>query len=744
MADGITLPSDQDVTLPSDRPIGPEVGGSRAAWEGFKSGVTAGWSDKISGALAAMPTAGTDVDAGAMAFMTPEQHQERIKAVGEQAQKAEAETRMMREAAQRQHPYLFGAGELGGAALGMAAVPGGGLAEGATLLPRLGQAARIGAGYGALSGAAEGEREGGLLGAGIGVLGGGLMGAAGGAGGELVGTGLGALGRAAYDRYGRPIVGAVRGLLSPKEAEMRAAGALLRDFPQVTSGKALGLTPEEFAAARAAGEPTVVADMGGETTRALLRSAANSSPEARAELQSLAQERFATQADRAGSTIRGLMSGGVDLAKTKAQLEAEYDAERVGAYGRAYEAGDRPIWSPELERLTSAPSIQSALRGAINDWKDWQVRDGFGAMNPPVRVTPDGQLKFIGGQGLMPYPNIQLWDYAQRNISGLARAAGRAGNDSEASRLGGLAAQLRSALDKEVPEFGEARGVAANYFGGNNAIEAGQKAVNFKGDIRDLRRSVAELRPAERGIFQEAYLDGWAKKFENMPVSSDVTRPLLPPATMQRIEAVAGPEAASRLGAFVDRERVYDALRKALGNSTTARQIIEAGLAGGAAGAGLAEIMGRNPIEGFIGGAGTLGFKSAVPKLASVGFKSALGYVDRNTAKRVAELLTSSDAEPIMRGLREASKNARIGQALRDTANRLVSTVGTSRAPKLVPQIPGVGAAQQDQDSIPGPVQRKDGGRVIGQQRKPFHLPPNARFNPRDKQYYLPGKRPGQ
>jgi hypothetical protein len=38
------------------------------------------------------------------------------------------------------------------------------------------------------------------------------------------------------------------------------------------------------------------------------------------------------------------VTGGANALKTKAQLEAEYDLERIGAYSRAYEAGDQPIW----------------------------------------------------------------------------------------------------------------------------------------------------------------------------------------------------------------------------------------------------------------------------------------------------------------------------------------------------------------------------------------------------------------
>ena len=299
-----------------------------------------------------------------------------------------------------------------------------------------------------------------------------------------------------------------------------------------------------------------------------MRSAANTSPEGRAILNSAISDRFADQSDRAGSTIRGLVSGGANTAKTAAQLEAEYDAERGGAYTAAYNAGDRPIWSPELERLTSSPSVTGALRGAVNRWKDFQVKDGFGGMNPPVNVTPDGQLKFLPGQGMLPYPNIQLWDYAARNLAGMASQAARAGNKTDAGLYGGLEQQLKAELDKQVPEFGAARGVAAKFFGGNNAIEAGQKAVNFKGDISELTQAMAGMKPAEREMFQEAYADQMARNVEDTSDRQDITgRILNSPQARMRFQAVMGPGAAQTMDAFLSREKIYDAARKALGNS---------------------------------------------------------------------------------------------------------------------------------------------------------------------------------
>ena len=50
--------------------------------------------------------------------------------------------------------------------------------------------------------------------------------------------------------------------------------------------------------------------------------------------------------------------------------------------------------------------IQDALNGAMSKWKNYAVRDGFGAMNPPLRVHNGASssrraVEWDGGYNLM-------------------------------------------------------------------------------------------------------------------------------------------------------------------------------------------------------------------------------------------------------------------------------------------------------------------------------------------------------
>ena len=287
----------------------------------------------------------------------------------------------------------------------------------------------------------------------------------------------------------------------------------------------MGLTPSEWLSAKQAGEPVMLADMGGETGRALLRSAANTSPEGRAVISSAVQDRFEGQGERAAAAIRGLVPG-ADAFKTSEQLLSDYNKGRGPVYKAAYQAGDKPIWSPELERLATIPAVQTAMKSAITTGANRAGAEGYGGFNPGVIVTPDGRIAFQRGpKGIPVYPNLQYWDYAYRDLRDAAGTAFRAGEKDHGSALASLANSMRNELDNIVPQYGNARGFAAKYFGGDNALEAGANAVKFKGDPRELQAIVAKIKnPSDRELFTEGYVSELANRMENVPDRNDITK----------------------------------------------------------------------------------------------------------------------------------------------------------------------------------------------------------------------------
>ena len=662
----------------------PKTGTMESVGEGYLAGASANFRDEIYGASEAsgLPhwLGGFRAPVGA-ARLAYEGMTEPGAATAAYT-KGRDEIRERQKTMQAEHPTAYGAGELGGAVAGTALAPGG---RAATMGARMGEAALTGAGYGALSGAGAGEdATGRALGAGVGAV----TGGAGAAAAVPVGAAL----RKGVETVASPIVSTVRGWVNPEgEAAGRVVGGLMRDKPQIDSGKALGMTPKQFAAAKQAGEPVMLADLGSATTKATMRSAANTSPEARDVIESAVGERFKGQNVRASASVRDLVAGKADAYRSRQKLEAQYDAERGKAYAAAYSDGDRPINSPKLQQLMSSRAVQSAMRDAAERGNDRAVAEGHGGFNSPIEITPDGRMKWRTGKGGIPtYPNLQFWDYTKRGIDDMASAAVGARRNDEGRVLALTAQQLRDELDNLVPKYADARGVATKFFGGEKASEAGAKAVNFAGDVRELQDQLRKMKPAELELFREGHADALANKLSATSDRVNITGKLFEsPQARARIEAIHGPTGTKALEALIWRENIFHAAKEALGNSTTARQLIESGLAGGAAGAYFGNRE-SSPIAGaFAGaGAGLVAGKTGAYQIGKTAGQHLIGYVDKDVAKRVAELLTSNDPKKLMAGVEMVAHDAKIMDGLRAVGDKLSRGVGSGAgAPRRPLQI---------------------------------------------------------
>jgi len=680
-------------------PTTPDAGKLSAAWQGAKQGATFGFGDEMAGVRAAapdwvpesigpLPVPGRDIAGAArlglnaITGMDP-------NATKQYEEARDAERRAL-ASAKENHPWITAGSEMAGSIPAMAAQPELGAAK--FLAPAAGKIARFGAGaldsafsgglYGAASGAGEGEgivdrAVKGATGLVSGILGGGLA--------HTIGTGIGA----AAEKYGAPVVNTVRGWMNPEgEAARRLGSALMDDQKMIQAGTAKGMPVAEWIAAKQAGEPVTLADLGSSRTQALLRSAANTSPEGRAQLEKMIEDRFASQSERVADTLRNVVPGGQANARKSAdQLVAEYDQARTPAYKAAYQAGDKPIMSPAMERLMSSDTFVGAMKRAISSGKDRDVAEGLGGFNPMVNVTPDGRIVFNqGAKGVPTYPNLQYWDQVKRELDSVANQAKRSGDTS--SVAGQLAKVLRGELDTQVPAYQKARGIAEDYFGESNALDAGRKLAGKKMDPNDIRVIMGKMNPDERALFKEGYASDMAGRVAGgIRDTRDVTKAMFAsPNERKMAAAIFGPGGMSMLQARMSLETIMDGARRAMGNSTTARQLIEAGLAGGAVG-GLAS--GWDPMtmgQGFLGGAGArAGASKFLSDEIKVGAKNLIGKVDAKTARHVAELLTSDDPRLLRQGYQMAAKSQSIMQGLRNIANR-VALAGQTPARQPVEQ----------------------------------------------------------
>lgn len=668
------------VTAP--QPKGPQVGPGDAMARGVASGATFNFYDELRGLMEAGGLNPKDPASLSALLQGAVKYWGGDKEAGQKYDTAVTRERALAKAGEEQNPIASTVGNVAGAI----ALPVGGILNGATLGARAARGAGVGAVFGGLSGAGEGvtpEDRMGRAASGMAV-----GGAIGGVAAPVV-EGVVQGGRAAL----QPLITGFRGATNPQgEAARRVATAIRRDMqadPNATSR----LTAGEFGASAQNGGPATIMDLGGETTRSLARSAANTSPEGRNALNGAINDRFEGQSGRVTDWLRSAFNYPDAGAQSQAIQQVAKSVNKP-AYAKAYQDGDRGLWSPELERLTSSPDIVAAMRDAAIKGKSRAVTDGFGGFNPGVKVENDILTFGKGPNGVPTYPNLQFWDYTKRALDDATNAAKRSGRNEEASVLTQLGQQLRGELDNLVPSYAAARSGAASFFKADNALEAGQNFVTARLANADARRALSKMTPQERKLFQ----DGFVSRYIETIAESGDRRSILnsiaqSPAARDRLNIALGPQRAAELEAGLRVEGIMDLARGAVqGNSTTARQLAELGFAGGAGSLGAYGAYNSDPQQMTY---------AAVAGALLAGKRG----IDTRVARHVAEMLMSNDPQRLRQGIQLLARNGRFMDALR-TADAKIASVSAAETPKtLIPtmQLPAPSRAQGDQPEIPRP-----------------------------------------
>jgi hypothetical protein len=676
---GAAAPQTQAAPQPAEgagrsREAPPDIGYLGAAGAGLRSGAMLGFPDELAGLQAA--SGGVPDFAGlptgklvALARLGYEALAGRGQAT-EAYEQARDQERQALATAREQYPGTTLAGELAGGV--------------ATPIPGMAALRTAGMGARALGSAAAGAGVGALAGAGAGETGAERL--SGAASGGLVGGLVGGVASPVLDVAARGGAAALReaGRIFPN-VERRAAGMVdyaAREAQRVDPAARTRLTPAEAAAT----PESVVADIAGEPGRAVARWAANASPQARETLNAMIDPRFEGQAGR----IVGWLNNTFHYPNATGQQQAIDQVERTvnrANYARAYRDGDAGLWSPELERLTSSPAVTQAMQAAATRGKDRAVTQGFGGFNPGVTFE-NGIVQFRRGPTGQPtYPNLQYWDYVKRELDDGARAAARGGRNEEASTLTNLATTLRGELDNLVPSYQEARQGAAHFFGAENALEAGQAFVTSRMGNNEARQALARMSPTERQLFQDGFVSRFIQQVNETGDRRNVLNTIASsPAARERLNIALGPQRSAELEAMLRVEGVMNFIRPAVqGNSTTARQLIEAGVVTSA---------------GAYGGVGT--YMSSDPLHLSVlaltsAFAARSRGTDRRVAQRVAEMLTSHDPAVFRRGLQLVARNQRFMDGIRGLDQRIARIGGQQGSGVPAVQSLGIGRAEQGQ-----------------------------------------------
>lgn len=454
-------------------------------------------------------------------------------------------------------------------------------------------------------------------------------------------SGIGAGARLASDKLVAPL----RGLYAPaKVAEEKMARALAASDE--------GITAPEFQTLLRANEPVMIADVGGEPTRALARSAANISSEARETLNREIAERFGQQAARIEDDVSRFFPSRPDYADDIVALNRAARKENKPAYDRAYAQGSENVFSPKLWDLAQSPSVKKAILDADKLAGDIAAAEGRKPITNPFMFDKAGNL-IAKPDAKATDVNLQFWDVVKQNLDDRVSELRRAGNKNQANVLGDIRNQLRAELDEIVPTYAAARGTAAKWFNAEDAYEAGINFSKFTDSkkISEAFQQYKKMTEAEKELFARGYtfdiLDKIGKVKDNQSVVNQAFLGTSPAARAKNMMAL-GPERSAALEARMRLENIMDRLRPAVqGGSTTARQIMEYGLAGAAAGTAFG------------------GVPYSPEALAGIALRAGKGQADARVAKEVAKLLTSKDPDVLAKLTAMAAKEPKTIPVLR-------------------------------------------------------------------------------
>jgi hypothetical protein len=620
---------------PTEQPQAPKTNRTsalEAGLEGVAQGLTFGFADEIEagGKAVFRKLAGDESDLSALYDESVESARSRGAAAAEE------------------HPLAYYGGEIGSSlvvpgALGRLGIRGA-AHVGGSLARRATAGAAEGAAYGGAYGA--GKSEGDLEDRAAGALGGAAVGGAFGAAAPVVVDGIAAA--------ARPISNLIRSVTAPDDeaarriAENMDADELVRQARTLTPAERVRTQTQIdlMQQGRIGGHRNI--DVGGENIKALARSAANVSPDARDILNRSNTEMFEGQSTRAVDFLRGLVASPGNAPQTRDALRAAARAARGPLYDAAYAAGEGGISTPALQRLAQAPAVEGAMRAAARN-----IGNKAGAGRVGRLQGPNG-------------PTLQFWDQVSRELRDQHTTFARQGANEAAADIQALRRQLLDELDAAVPEFRQARGTAAQYFGAEDAIEAGEVFARGTGSIHDAQQAMAGMGQAEQEAFREGFISQLVDRASREGDRRSLVGKLAgSPDARQRLETALGPNRARELEAFMHTEFIKDLARQAMGNSTTARQLTELGLAGGA---------------GMLASGGNITDPSfAMTALlmwgAQRGGRRLNTHVQQNMARRIAEMLVSNDATVFRRGLQQMAHGPLL-QAARSVVSRIAPVEG--------------------------------------------------------------------
>jgi len=553
---------------------------------------------------------GDEITAGARALM------------GEKYDDALKDERAKVKQFEEEHPVVSTIGELGGSL----ATPGLGLALGgikpaATVLGKIAQGAKIGAGLGGAYGFASSEggdgdiidqienrATGALHGAEAGALLGGIVPAAGAVAGKVV-NGVKNTVSPAIARLTGGVENAADEVMASR---LRAAGedpAALRD--QLVAADRAGTFYGGGKSASVTKSPLALADLA-PSLQKLAGSASRSSDEAATRADAFINSRQTGTPPRSLAGMDAIADSGLTTRNPLAPLEK--NAEPAGQYERVKDALTRAMTLKDKDFHDfgeNAYRTEQSMMDALKTKSDQLYGDARSAsqnynVQPVIRPiiqkianeaadAPIGEAtlirkalrQFTTGNGEV-VTSLDGFDKAKRAVDGLIGRARTAGDKNAERVLTGIKNDLIAAVDS-IPDqqIGDKYKAARNYFSSQmdmkDAIDLGRAALKENSDV--VADQFSGLTEGQKKLFRLGLIESFEANMGRAKRTNDITQAFETPRVQELLREViprsekAGATFADRperFGDFVANEKsMINTRNKVLGNSATQERAMD-------------------------------------------------------------------------------------------------------------------------------------------------------------------------
>ena len=464
----------------------------------------------------------------------------------------------------------------------------------------------------------------------------------------------------------RAVSDRVRNLVrSPRES---AALQVRRSFE--------GVSPDDLRMV-ARNPDAALIDAGGTAARDNFRAATNVSPRAHERASNFMLDRAARESDSLVNSVQAA-TGQASAAQQQAAIRAGTSRTTSALYQRAFKEAPDHIWNDNLAGFMESRVGQQALRSAMETVDNAATAARLGGDNvarPPLPLVADD----LGNLSVRPDSRLGLefWNEVYKGMGRIAQAARQSSDPAarqRAAELSTIRRGLAQQLDSYSPTFARARGAAAEAFGAEDALDFGRLALSPQRDRRDVTQVINQMTPEQR---MEAARGAGAEMVRLVQNAArdpaeggtrSVASSVFTPERMARLRLLAPDTKAGKqmMKDIMTWKRFADS-RRALGNSTTARQLAtQAALFGAPVGVSAAYNQGL-PSPGAVtfGAALAGGNAFARSRSAQIGDEMVNMYLSRGAIPRPTPALpriSPQQQDALRRGL-TAGAAVQAGQA---------------------------------------------------------------------------------